>query len=95
MKIEFEDGGIVIDAAIVGPLLNVAPAEVPRLMREGAITSLSEAGIDEHAGEHRLSFFYQGRRLRLQVAASGEIRARSIVDFGDMPLPRAMHRPGA
>lgn len=94
MKIEFEDGDIVIDAAVVGPLLNVAPADVPGLMREGAITSLCEAGIDEHEGEHRLSFFYQGRRVRLKVAASGEILGRSIVDFGDTPLPPAMHRPG-
>jgi len=94
MKIEFEAGGIVIDAALVGPLLNVAPADVPRLMREGAVTSLCEAGIDEHDGEHRLTFFYRGRRIRLQVAASGEVLGRSIIDFGDMDLPRAMHRPG-
>ncbi|KJS07996.1 MAG: hypothetical protein VR78_18760 [Hoeflea sp. BRH_c9] len=94
MKIEFGDDGIVIDAALIAPLLNVAPAGVPGLMREGAITSLCETGIGEDDGEYRLSFFYLGRRVRLKVNASGEVLRRSIVDYGDIPLPTAMHRPG-
>lgn len=40
MKVEFGDNGIVIDAALIAPLLDGASAEVPGLMREGAITSL-------------------------------------------------------
>lgn len=94
MTIEFGDDGIVIDASLIGPLLDIEPADLPRLMREGAVTSLCETGIDDDAGAYRLSFFYRGRRVRLQVAASGEVLRRSTIDFGDMPLPRTMHRPG-
>lgn len=95
MTIEFGDGGIVIDASLIGPLLNVAPADVPKLMRDGAVTSLCETGIGDDAGEYRLSFFYRGRRVRLHVTETGDILRRSTIDYGDIPLPRAMHRPGA
>ncbi|MDP2122122.1 MAG: DUF6522 family protein [Hoeflea sp.] len=94
MRVEFSNDGIVIDAALVGPLFDLEPAEVHELMRNGEITSLCEAGIDEHEGEFRLSFFFRGRRVRLQVAASGEVLRRSTIDYGDNPLPNAMHRPG-
>ncbi|MEM5492992.1 DUF6522 family protein [Hoeflea sp. AS16] len=94
MTIEIEDGGIVIDATLIGPLLNVAPEDVPKLMRDGAITSLCETGVGDDAGAYRLSFFYQGRRVRLQVSEAGEVLRRSSVDYGDIPLPQAMHRPG-
>lgn len=94
MTIEFGDGGVVIDAALIGPLLGIEPVDVPRLMREGAVTSLCETGTEDDAGTYRFSFFYRGRRVRLQVAASGEVLRRSTIDFGDMPLPRTMHRPG-
>lgn len=94
MTVEIGDDGIVIDAKLIGPLLKVAPEDVPRLMREGVVTSLCETGMGDDAGAYRLSFFYQGRRVRLQVTNAGEILRRSIVDFGDLPLPQAMHRPG-
>lgn len=94
MRVEFSADGIVIDAALVGPLFNIAPADVQELMRNGEITSLCEAGIDDHEGEFRLSFFFGGRRVRLLVAASGEVLRRSTIDYGDSPLPNALHRPG-
>ena len=84
MKIGFEDDSIVIDAALIAPPFGVAPSEVPGLMREGAITSLCETGIGDVTGEYRLSFFYQGRRIRLRVNASGEVPRQSIVDYGDL-----------
>lgn len=94
MTIEFGDGGIVIEASLIGPLLHIEPADVPRLMREGAVTSLCETGIDDDAGAYRLSFFYRGRRVRLQVTEAGQVLRRSIVDYGDILLPQEMHRPG-
>jgi hypothetical protein len=70
------------------PLL---PKDVPPLMREHAITSICERGIDEHRGEFRLSFFYKNRRARLNVDTSGHILRRSIIDFGKRPLPKSLH----
>ena len=52
-------GDILIDAALLGKLLDVKPAEVPTLMRAHAITSFCERGVDAHQGQFRLSFFYR------------------------------------
>ena len=83
MQAEIHDGDIVVDAALVGQLLKVAPADVPALMRANAITSICERGIDEHDGKYRLSFFYGSRRARLSMDAAGRILQRSSIDFGD------------
>jgi hypothetical protein len=62
-------------------------------MRRNEITSLCERGEREHEGQYRVTFFYKGRRARLSVDQSGWIIRRSIVDFGERPLPSSMHRP--
>ncbi len=79
---------IEIDAALVGELFNVPPAEVLALLKARAITSVCERGIDEHQGEMRLSFFYGNRRARVSIDENGNILRRSVVDFGDRPMPR-------
>jgi hypothetical protein len=94
MQIEIADGTLVVDAALIGSLLNIAPEDVPALMRTQAITSLCERGVDEHEGEYRLSFFYQNRRARISVDAAGTVLRRSAIDFGDVSLPRQLHRAG-
>jgi hypothetical protein len=92
MQIEINDKTVLVDATLLGELLDVLPSDVPALMREHAITSVCERGIDTHEGEFRLSFFYRNRRARLSVDALGHVLRRSIIDFGDRPLPRALHR---
>jgi hypothetical protein len=82
VHVEIANGHITVDAVLLGEMLAVAPAEVPTLMREHAITSLCERGIDVHEGELRLSFFYQNRRARLDIDLSGHILRRSTIDFG-------------
>ena len=95
MQVEINDKTVLIDATLLGELLNVLPGDVPALMREHAITSVCERGIDAHEGEFRLSFFYRNRRARLSFDASGQVLRRSIIDFGDRPLPRVLHsQPG-
>ena len=93
-QVEIDGGDISVDAALLGQLLNVMPAEVPALMRAHAITSFCERGVDIHQGEFRLNFFYQNRRARVSVDTTGRILRRSVVDFGQHPLPRALHRGG-
>jgi hypothetical protein len=95
MQVEIDDKTISVDATVLGELLEVLPSDVPALMREHAITSVCERGIDAHEGEFRLSFFHRNRRARLSVDGSGQVLRRSIIDFGDRPLPRALHSPGA
>jgi hypothetical protein len=93
-SLEFEDGAIQIDAAIVAEGLGIPPPLLLERMREGKITSLSEHGIDADSGRHRLTFFSANRRFRLVVDESGTIIQRSTLDYGDLPLPMAARRPG-
>jgi hypothetical protein len=94
MRVTFAEEDIVVDAALIGSLLNVAPQEVPELMRTKAITSIYERGIDDHEGEHRLSFFFQNRRARLTIDGNGNVLRRSVIDFGEVALPRQLHSVG-
>ena len=91
--IEFHDDTFVVDAALIGELLHLPASHVSSLMRAGRITSACERGIDEHAGEFRLSFFYRNRRARLSMDPEGRVLRRSAVDFGDRPIPGAPQRP--
>lgn len=95
MQVTFAEEDIVVDAALVASLLNVAPQDVPDLMRTKAITSICERGIDDHEGEHRLSFFFQNRRARLTIDGNGNVLRRSVIDFGDVALPRKLHSVGS
>ena len=94
MRLERNEEGFSIDASLLGELLSVPPSHIHNLMRRNEITSLCERGEGEHEGQYRLNFFYKGRRARLSVDQSGRVIRRSIVDFGDRPLPPPMHRSG-
>lgn len=93
--IEFSDNTFLVDAVLIGQLLHVTPARVPALMRDGKITSACERGMDEHAGEFRLTFFYRNRRARLSTDATGHILRRSAIDFGEKSVAGAARRAGA
>lgn len=94
LRLELDGDDFCIDAALLGGLLDVPAADVQALMRTNDITSRCERGIAEHDGQYRLTFFYKGRRARLSVDQSGRIIRRSIVDYGNLPLPPAAHRTG-
>ena len=81
------DDAVGVDAEIVAQGLGLEPGAVLQIMRSGAITGICEQGIGEDAGRHRITFFYKGRRLRLIVEAPGRLVQRSVIDFGDRPLP--------
>jgi len=92
--IEFENGEVRIDAAIVADGLGLALPLLQKGMRAGTITSLAERGVDADAGRHRLTFFSEHRRFRVVIDASGAIVQRSALDFGDASLPRSARKPG-
>ena len=75
--VEFEEGTLRIDAAVIGQGLNVEPPLVQILMREGKITALCERGVDEDAGRYRMTFFHENRRFRLVVDEGGNAIQRS------------------
>jgi uncharacterized protein DUF6522 len=85
--VEFEEGAIRIDAAIIAEGFAIQPARVHHLLRRGKITSLCERGIDDDAGRLRLTFFHRNRRLRLVTDAAGRIIERSVSarDAGEAP----------
>ncbi|MEO9781945.1 MAG: DUF6522 family protein [Sedimentitalea sp.] len=69
--------GFVVDAELLGSAFGVAPETIPEEMRNGDITSRSETGVGEDAGKSRLTFYREGRALRLVVNSGGEILSRS------------------
>ena len=93
--VEFAEGALCIDAAVIGRGLNVEPSLVQVRMREGKITVFCEHGVDEDAGRYRLTFFHENRRFRLVIDEEGNAIQRSTVDFGDRPLPTSMRKPAA
>ncbi|WP_249130057.1 DUF6522 family protein [Bradyrhizobium sp. AUGA SZCCT0283] len=92
--IEFENGTVQIDAAIVAEGLGLAPSLLQEEMRAGRITSLAERGVDADSGRHRLTFFSEHRRFRVVVDETGAIVQRSAVDFGDSVLPKSVRKAG-
>ena len=73
------EGGFVIDAEDLGPLLGVDPPRVPELMREGRITSRFEQGEDEDEGRFRVTFLHDDMMVRLIITADGMVLQRSRV----------------
>jgi hypothetical protein len=94
MRLERNTDGFAVDASLLSELLNVPPTDVQDLMRKREVTSLCERGEGEHEGQYRLTFFYKGRRARLNVDESGEIIRRSVIDFGERLLPSTIHKAG-
>jgi len=92
--IEFENGAVQIDAAIVAEGLGLALPLLQEEMRRGKITSFAERGVDADSGRHRLTFFSEHRRFRVVVDQTGAIIQRSALDFGDSALPKSLRKPG-
>ena len=90
IRVELDEDGPVVDAELIAGLLNGPANQVIRLIRQGAITTLSEKGIDEHEGGFRLRFFHRSRRAKIEVDRSGRVFNRTVIDFGDRPLPASL-----
>lgn len=92
MHVDIVDNAFVVEAALIGELLDVPAADVPALMRSHAITSVCETGVGADQGTFRLNLFHRARHVRLRIDKAGRILQRSIIDFGDRPLRRARRR---
>ncbi|MEH2532969.1 hypothetical protein V1277_000647 [Bradyrhizobium sp. AZCC 1588] len=92
--IEFENGIVQIDAAIVAEGLGLALPLLQKEMRAGKITSFAERGVDADSGRHRLTFLSAHRRFRVVVDEKGVIIKRSAVDYGNSLLPKSVRKSG-
>ncbi|MGO8907720.1 MAG: DUF6522 family protein [Bradyrhizobium sp.] len=93
-SVEFENGTIQVDAAIIADGLDIALPLFRKEMQAGRITSFCERGIDADNGRHRLTFLSAHRRFRLVVDDSGAIVQRSTLNFGNASLPVSARKPG-
>ncbi len=75
-QVQVNQGGFVIDAALLSDAFDLSPDDVQSLMRSGEIMSRCETGVDEDAGQSRLTFHYRDRAVRLVVDQAGTILKR-------------------
>ena len=90
--ISIENGSIEIDARLLAEALDLDASEFMTLVRAGQITSVSERVVGSDEGQFRLTFFFRGKRLRLIVDRFGRQIRKTMIDFGDRPLPSNVHR---
>ncbi|MEO9876526.1 MAG: DUF6522 family protein [Anderseniella sp.] len=93
--VEFDSDGPVVKAGLIGKLLNIQEDLVSGHIQNGGITTLCEKGIGEHDGGFRLSFFHRNRRAQIEVDRHGQVSNRTVIDFGDRPLPASLRRPSS
>jgi len=91
--VEFDNDGPVVKAKLIGNLLNIPEDQVPGHIQNGDITTLLEKGVGEHDGGFRLSFFHRNRRVQIEVDGKGQTSNRTVIDFGDRPLPASLRGP--
>jgi hypothetical protein len=93
--IEFFEDSVEVDALIIADGLGMEAAVLQEQMRKGKVTGRCEHGIDEDEGRYRLTFFTERRRLRLVIDKTGKLLQRSVIDFGNRPLPARTRKPGS
>ena len=69
--------GFVVDAKLIGDAFRMTSETVQNEMRDDRITSRCETGEGDDEGRWRLTFYRDGRALRLIVNASGDVMSRS------------------
>ena len=75
-------GGFEVDATVIAAAFGLEQSTLQQLMRDGQVTSLCEAGVDEDAGRYRLTFHHDGRALRLTVDVDGRVLSKAIFPSG-------------
>jgi hypothetical protein len=86
--IRFEGNAIEIDALTIADAFDIHPSLLQQRIRDGALTTRCERGVDLDEGRYRLTFFTKRRRLRLIVDAAGNVLQRSLINFGELACTR-------
>ncbi|MHA6346306.1 DUF6522 family protein [Roseivivax sp. CAU 1761] len=77
MSVSVSEAGFEVDAALLAEAFGLPAKAVRTLMRQGRITSRCETGMDEDAGRFRLTFYHDGKALRLTVDGAGTVLKRA------------------
>lgn len=80
MKVVIDAKGATVDAHDLGPLLGIPAHDVIAKMQSGEITSQSEKGIGTDLGNHRLTFWFAGKRTRITCDSEGHVLKTTQVD---------------
>jgi hypothetical protein len=83
IMVRFDDDAIEIDAATLAAALGIEASSLQQCIRDGAVTTRCERGVDADEGRYRLTFLTERRRFRLIVDAAGNELQRSVIDFGE------------
>lgn len=67
----------VVPADLLAKALRLDESEIKRAMRNGRITSRSEAGLHDDAGLWRLTFYYADQACRFVIDDSGTVVRRA------------------
>ena len=78
-SVTIEGSGYLVDASLISDAFGIEPSSVLDLMRRSDITSRCETGVAEDEGRSRLTFYYEGKAVRLIVDAHGAILGRTIL----------------
>jgi hypothetical protein len=84
--VDRKDEGFVIDAALLADAFGLSQEDIKARMRDGAITSRCEAGIDEDTGRWRLTFHHGSRACRFIVDGEGAVLTRETFPIRTRPL---------
>ncbi len=66
-------GDLAFDAAIVGPLLGLAPGAFMEELRKGFVYQTHERGTGDDSGRTRVTFRYRARQSVFVLDAAGRV----------------------
>jgi hypothetical protein len=76
-QVERDGAGFVVPANLLAKAFGLTEDDVRQAMRDGAMTSICEAGMGADAGRWRLTFRLNSRACRYTVDATGTILSTS------------------
>lgn len=84
-----------VDAGVLAEGFGLSADDFREKLRAGHVTGRLYQGVGEDAGTWRLEVFLGNARLTVIADDEGRPLHRSLVDFGERPLPREMRAPTA
>ena len=76
-QIDPTEQGFQVEAELIAEGFGLTSDEVNRRMRDGSMTSRCEKGMGEDEGRWRLTFYSQGRTLRLTLGPDLQVISRA------------------
>lgn len=84
-QVERDGAGFVVPATLLAEAFGITESQVREAMRNGALTSICEAGVGSDAGRWRLTFRHTTRSCRFTMNEAGTILSTSRFPVRDGP----------